>query len=193
MLNADEIVYRCALFPRMVDQGIVPPEKAIADFFTEKDDEGNKVYTISVGRGAMLPDWAAVHDYGCRTAVAANDYLTEKKGGPLIRGEETLHYIGSYKVNVASIMQAPCKLFDLGVFHHPMPNLPEHCNIAMRQNSVDGTRIERSAERTGIIVYLRQSLYDPDSHICECDADLKETLAEIKLSVGPDKPPLLTG
>ncbi|MCA0057123.1 hypothetical protein [Mesorhizobium sp. B261B1A] len=186
MLNDNETIYRCALYPRMTNGDIVPPEKAISDFSEEKDQEGRKVYTISVGRGSMLPAWTAVHDYGCRTAVESNAVREKYKGAPLVRGEDTLHYIGAYKLDVAAVLNAPRKFLDLGVVHHEMTNLPEHCNIVLRRNTVEARRIEVSAERTGIIIHLRQSLYEPERHICDCDSDLTETLQKIKLTVVKD-------
>jgi len=185
MLSDVEVVFRSALYPRMVTSGVVAPERAIADFTSEDDEDGKRIYTISVGRGSLLPTWAAAHNYGCRTAVESNAVREQIKKAPLTRPGETVHYLGSFKLDVSSVLEAPQKFLDLSVVHHPMPNLEEHCNIIMRRNALEARKIEVSAERTSILAHLRLSLYEPESHICDCDADLVETFGDVRLILAP--------
>ncbi|AEH87810.1 hypothetical protein [Mesorhizobium opportunistum] len=185
MLSDAEVVYRSALYPRMVTSGVVAPERAVADFTSEDDADGTRIYTISVGRGNLLPTWAQAHDYGCRTAVEANAERERVKKAPLARPEETVHYIGSFKLDVLSVLNAPQKYLDLTVVHQPVPNLDEHCNIVMRRNALEARRIEVSAERTSIIAHLRLSLYEPEGHICQCDADLADSFGDVRLVLTP--------
>jgi hypothetical protein len=183
MLSDEEIVFRSALYPRMVTSGVVAPEKAVADFFREIDAAGNQIYTISVGRGNLLTTLDQVHGYGCRVAANANQERTAQKGAPLERPGETVHYLGSFRLAVSDVLAAPRQLVNLNVIHHPMPGLNEHCNIVMQRNAVEARKSEISAERTRILVHLRLSLDDPQSHICDCDADLVEVFGDVQLTL----------
>lgn len=185
MLSSDEAIVRCALFPRMVVSGVIAPEKTISDFGKEKDLQGQDVYTVSVGRESSLPSTNEKHDFGCRTAVKANEARAQIMGRPLDRPEETLHYRGCFKLDVAHVLSAPRNLFDLWVEAHPLAGLDEHCNIVLKRKSADGTKSQLSAERTGILAHLRLGLRDPSEHICDCDRDLIELLEPIKLVSTP--------
>ncbi|UVC12949.1 hypothetical protein [Mesorhizobium onobrychidis] len=188
MLSDVEIIYRSALYPRMVTSGVVAPERAIADFTSEDDEDGRRVYTISVGRGSLLPGWPEVHDYGCRTAIESNVERALIKQAPLKRPGDTVHYLGSFKLDVSAVLGAPQKFLELAVLHHPRPNLEEHCNIVMRRNAIEARRIEVSAERTSILVHLRLSLYEPEAHICACDDDLIDTFGNVTLTLEQVEP-----
>ncbi|RWH18166.1 MAG: hypothetical protein EOQ75_21940 [Mesorhizobium sp.] len=183
MLSDGEIIYRSALFPRMVTSGVIAPERAISDFTRETDADGNQIFTISVGRGNLLPTMGEVHDYGCRVAAAANDDRAKKKGAPLARPDETVHYLGSFKLLVSDVLAAPRQLVELSVVHFPMPGLDEHCNIVLQRNNIEAKKSEVSAERTSILAHLRLSLDDPQPHICACDSDLIELFQDIKLTI----------
>ncbi|MBZ9979194.1 hypothetical protein [Mesorhizobium sp. BR-1-1-10] len=185
MLSDDEIIYRSALYPRMVKSGVVAPEKAVSDFFREADANGNTIYTISVGRGTLFRSLDHVHDYGCRVAANTNEERAKEKGSPLERPGQTVHYLGSFKLAVSDVLAAPRRLVDLSVVHHPLPGLDEHCNIVMQRNAIEARKSEVSAERTSILVHLRLSLYDPEPHICACDVDLISTFGDVRLTLAP--------
>ncbi|CAH2404739.1 hypothetical protein MES4922_370014 [Mesorhizobium ventifaucium] len=60
---------------------------------------------------------------------------------------------------------------------------PFNRQVAMQRNAVEARKSEVSAERTRILVHLRLSLDDPQSHICDCDADLVEFFGDVQLTL----------
>ncbi|GAA2866980.1 hypothetical protein GGQ99_001353 [Aminobacter niigataensis] len=185
MLAADESVYRAALYPRMVLSGVIGPDKAVADFHNGYDEAGERTYTLSVGRGILLPNQDDVDDFGCRTAVAANQKKEQAKGAPLDRPGETVHYLGSFKLSVGDVLAAPARLLSIAVESSPLDGLDEHCDIILRRTAEEARKSEVSFERTRIIAHLRASLTDPKSHICDCDADLADMFADIRMVLLP--------
>lgn len=143
--------------------------------------------TISVGRASLLPTIEERHDYGCRTACVANKAREAKKGQPLERPGETVHYLGCFSLGVGDALSAPHNLFLIWVEEHEVGCLREHCNIVMQRTDVEARKSEISAERTSILVHLRSHLTDPSEHICEYDRDLMDTLGEVRLALSPPR------
>jgi hypothetical protein len=171
----------------MVASGVIAAERAISDFHKEKSPEGDDILTISVGRNDSLPTVAEKHDFGCRTAVKANEGMEQRKGAPLARPDETVHYRGCFSLSVAHIQAAPRRHFEIWVEPHPIDGLDEHCNVVMKRNNGQATKSQLSAERTSILVHLRLGLYSPMEHICDCDADLIDLIGAIRLVAAPER------
>jgi hypothetical protein len=187
MLQDDETVTRAALLPRMVISGVISPAKAVADLRGEYRSDGSKYYTLSLGSGKMLPTHESRHDYGCRVAVrtnAANRTKADETGANF----ERTFYRGYYLMSVGAIHCASTDIFTLEVHLHPLPGLPEHCDIEMSRTPFEATKGKVSTERTLIIARLRSMLHDPQEHICADDADHSELVGSIRLvanDVGP--------
>ncbi len=180
-LDQTEWVVRSALYPKIMDAGLVAPEQIVSPFSPKIMEDGIEGFALSVGRTMMLPDVAAVHDFGCRVADAANVGLVRRKGGELIRGKETVHYRGAYDLSVEKVSEIHSDTFSIGVEHCPEHGLDEHCDIELRPRDPQMSKTQRSKARTGVIAKLYLLLRNPRPYVCECDEDLRGMLEQIEL------------
>ncbi|MEY9829811.1 hypothetical protein ABIA25_001626 [Sinorhizobium fredii] len=180
MLPNEEFVVRAALIPKMVESGVISPAKAVADFHKHVDEDGNAVYTLSVGEEQKLQSWEMKHDFGCRVAAVTNRAMEARTAAEPHKFVRTF-YRGCYRMHVEEIHGIASDIFQIEVHRRPTVDLPEHCDIELRRTGSDATKGTISAARTRILAQLRLMLRDPQEHICKCDLDCIEMLEPIKL------------
>lgn len=182
LIDDDQVVVRSALLPKILaEDGMVAPQQVVAPFSPKVLLGGAEGFALSVGWKALLPTPADVHDFGCRVAAVANVSAEERKGEPLVRGDETIHYRGSYELAVRDVMAVESEVFDIAVRHEPENGLDEHCDIELAPKDDSISKNKKSKARTGVIAQLFQVLRSPSEHICACDEDLREKLEKYRL------------
>lgn len=181
VLDDSEVIVRSALVPRILDNGLVAPQAVVTPFLGKTLESGEKSFALSVGSKTMLPTQELVHDFGCRVAQAANEYMQNKADHVLVRGEETVHYRGSYDLDVGQVHAIESDVFAARVVHAPENNLEEHCDIELHPKAPNMSRRVKGNAVTGVIARLFPLLRSPSEHICGCDDDLRGKLEQHRL------------
>lgn len=183
-LDDEEYVARAALWPRVLEAstGLVSTEQVVSPAGPKTLADGVLGYAISVGRLALLPTDEAVHDFGRRVADAACADMTQRKGAPLIRPDETVHYRGSFDMPVKGIHAVTSEVFKLSVEPFPENGLDEHCDIEFQPKDPMTSGTKKKNARTGVIAQLALLLTNPRPTILPQDDDIRHLLDPIDIT-----------
>jgi len=187
--EAEIEVFRSALYPRfMTEDSLFAPEQLVSDWGPIDTEEGTKALALSIGLGSLLATMDLVHDFGCRTAAAANELISQKAEA---NGQtaEPIFYRGSYALSVNDIMAMDFPEFTIHINHVEEEGRKEHGHIELHPKDPKMSGNQLKKRRISAIAQTYLILRSPHEHICEgVSDDMRAKLEGIRLLdvVGPD-------
>jgi hypothetical protein len=181
MLDGD-LVCRSVLFPRCAKNGQFD-ETALVNF-TDVERDGS-FYALSVASRFILRDETGAHNYGIRTADAANRGIAIRTGRAPLADEE-VHYVGFYDLLCGEIRSVPLGFYSSQIRWVLENGENAHFQIEWRRNgkvpegpgNIDKKlRKDRTAARTLIASKLRgpfKASTMPLSHLGDGNFELAE-------------------
>lgn len=177
-LQADDLVARCAIFPKFQPSGAFS-YSALLRFDTDKDDKKRRV--MSVVSRSMADGEEGIHAYGCKAATVGNERISIRLGREPSVLEETIHYIGFYDVEVMRCLEASNDCYEVTVIHHPENGENAHFHVTMIEKEGAEKAPHKGAKRVEIVDRLWRHLVGPTRYVCESDSAIRAELETIPL------------